>query len=120
MLLALISYHPDDPGFSHTGTGAAKLHNQIGATGAWFADFAYYLCGIPAYLFPAMMMVAGWMLFAARFSDAPLDRMVIISRVAGFALALVTSCGLATLHFNTPELRETAGGILGQLVGLAL
>jgi S-DNA-T family DNA segregation ATPase FtsK/SpoIIIE len=30
---------------------------------------------------------------------------------------LVTSCGLATLHFSTALLRETAGGVIGQLVG---
>ncbi|MGI9291457.1 MAG: DNA translocase FtsK [Gammaproteobacteria bacterium] len=117
MLLALITYHPDDPGFSHTGSASSTLHNQIGMAGAWFADIVYYLFGIPAYLFPAMMMVAGWMLFSARLTDAPLDRAVIFSRLGGFLLALVTSCGLATLHFFQPELRESAGGVLGQLVG---
>ena len=30
MLLALLTYDPRDPGFSHTGDGGA-LHNQIGA-----------------------------------------------------------------------------------------
>jgi S-DNA-T family DNA segregation ATPase FtsK/SpoIIIE len=117
MLLALLTYHPDDPGFSHAGKAASVLHNQIGTTGAWFADLAYYLFGLPAYLFPAMMMVAGWMLFSARLSDAPIDRAVIISRLCGFLLALVTSCGLATLHFYQLELPESAGGVLGQLVG---
>jgi S-DNA-T family DNA segregation ATPase FtsK/SpoIIIE len=120
MLLALITYHPDDPGFSHTGTASSTLHNQIGTTGAWFADLTFYLFGIPAFLFPAMMLVAGWMLFSARLTDAPLDRAVIISRLAGFLLALVTSCGLATLHFYQPGLRESAGGVLGQLVGAGL
>ena len=35
-------------------------------------------------------------------------------------LALATSSGLATLHFAAPELRETAGGVLGQSVGFSL
>jgi len=117
LLLALLTYHPDDPGFSHTGAGASKLHNQIGAAGAWFADLSFYLTGMPAFLFPLMVMVVGWMLFSARFSTAPLDKAVLATRIGGFLLALVTSCGLASLHFFSPELRETAGGVLGQLVG---
>ncbi|HJP03625.1 MAG: cell division protein FtsK [Chromatiales bacterium] len=120
MLLALLSYHPEDPGFSHTGISTEPLHNQIGAAGAWFADIAYYLCGMPAFLFPAMTLLAGWLMFSARESAEPLNKSVFLSRTGGFLLAVVTSCGLATLHFAHPDLRETAGGVLGQLVGLAL
>ncbi|MCP4090625.1 MAG: cell division protein FtsK [Gammaproteobacteria bacterium] len=120
LLLALLTYHPDDPGFSHTGTSATTLHNQIGLAGAWFADIAFYLSGMPAYLFPVITMAAGWMLFSARKTDEPLNRTVISLRTCGFLLALVTSCGLATLHFSTPELRETTGGVLGQMVGQGL
>ena len=119
MLLALLTYDPRDPGFSNTGEGG-ELHNQIGSVGAWFADIAYYLCGMPAYLFPAMIMLAGWLVFSARGTGEPLDRSLLLTRFGGFALALVTSCGLATLHFNTPELRESSGGVLGELVGHGL
>jgi S-DNA-T family DNA segregation ATPase FtsK/SpoIIIE len=118
MLLALMTYHADDPGFSHTGSGT--LHNQIGTTGAWFADVAFYLFGLPAYLFPAMMMAMGWMLFSARLLEGPLNRTVMVFRASGFVLALLTSCGLATLHFHDQNLRETVGGVLGQMVGLGL
>ncbi len=120
LLLALLTYHPDDPGFSHTGSGASKLHNQIGAAGAWFADLSFYLTGMPAFLLPLMVMVVGWLLFSARFSSDPLDKSVLAARIGGFLLALVTSCGLATLHFYHPELRESSGGVLGQLVGNGL
>jgi S-DNA-T family DNA segregation ATPase FtsK/SpoIIIE len=44
----------------------------------------------------------------------------VIWRAAGFLLAIATSSGLATLHFQSPELRETAGGILGRIVGHGL
>ena len=119
MLLALLSYDPRDPGFSHTGEGG-PLHNQIGSVGAWFADIAYYLCGIPAFLFPAMMGLAGWLLFSARGTGEPLDKILFASRFGGFLLALFTSCGLATLHFSTPLLRESSGGVLGEMVGYGL
>ncbi|MDG1461937.1 MAG: DNA translocase FtsK 4TM domain-containing protein, partial [Gammaproteobacteria bacterium] len=105
--------------FSNTGDGG-ELHNQIGSVGAWFADIAYYLCGMPAYLFPAMIMLAGWLVFSARGTGEPLDRSLLFTRFGGFTLALVTSCGLATLHFDTPQLHESAGGVLGELVGAGL
>jgi len=119
VLLALLTYDSRDPGFSHTGDGG-PLRNQIGSVGAWFADIAYYLCGIPAFLFPAMIMLAGWLLFSARGTGEPLDKSILISRFGGFVLALVTSCGLATLHFDSSKLRESAGGVLGELVGYGL
>jgi S-DNA-T family DNA segregation ATPase FtsK/SpoIIIE len=120
MMLALLSYHPDDPGFSHTGSSSAQLHNRIGTAGAWFADIAFYLFGAPAYLFPAMVMLCGWVLFSERDNSDPIDRRVFISKFSGFVLALLTSCGLATLHFARHDMRETAGGIVGQLTGEGL
>ena len=51
MLVALLSYSPQDPGFSHTGDGS-PVRNQIGAIGAWFSDIAFSLFGGPALLFP--------------------------------------------------------------------
>ena len=41
-------------------------------------------------------------------------------RVAGFILMLITSCALSTLHFSGEGYRESAGGILGQVVGINL
>ena len=119
MLLALLTYDPRDPGFSHTGDGG-MLHNQIGAAGAWFADFAYYLCGLPAFLFPAMMLLAGWVVFSERTNPRPMEKKVMITRFGGFVIMLLTSCGLATLHFPNQEMRESAGGVLGKMVGTGL
>ena len=98
MLVALLTYEARDPGFSHTGDGAA-VRNQIGAAGAWFADVTYSLFGIPAYLFPIMVMIAGWFIFSARYEANPLSRTVMMTRLGGFVTCLASSCGLATLHF---------------------
>ena len=38
-------------------------------------------------------------------------------RTSGFILLLITSCALSTLHFSDEFYRETAGGILGQVIG---
>ena len=54
LLLALSSYSPDDPGWSHTGRSVSVV-NQGGVVGAWLADVLFYLCGYMAYLFPVMV-----------------------------------------------------------------
>ena len=39
-------------------------------------------------------------------------------RAAGFVLTLLTSCGLATLHWDgVRAAADSAGGVLGELVG---
>ncbi len=119
MLAALMTYDARDPGFSHTGDGAV-VRNQIGAAGAWFADVTYSLFGVPAYLFPVMVMFAGWFIFSARHDAGPLDRTVMATRFSGFAICMAASCGLATLHFVVPTLPQSAGGALGESLGVPL
>jgi S-DNA-T family DNA segregation ATPase FtsK/SpoIIIE len=115
-LLALLSYSPTDPAFTIAG-GDEAVTNRMGPAGAWFADVSFLLFGASAYLFPILVLIAGVFLF--RGEELP-ERRLVIWRVIGFTLAIATSSGLATLHFQSPELRETAGGILGQGVGHGL
>ena len=61
LLLALVSFSPDDPGWSHTGRVDHVL-NHGGVVGAWLADVLLYLFGYMAYLFPLMVAYAGWTL----------------------------------------------------------
>ncbi|MEM6640315.1 MAG: DNA translocase FtsK 4TM domain-containing protein [Pseudomonadota bacterium] len=115
-LAALFSYDPSDPGFADTG-GAGSVRNLIGPVGAMFADVAFFLFGRPAFLFPLMLGAAGWMMFRARRRDANVSGTELSFRGAGFVLTLMTSCALATLHFDPLGLSHTAGGVLGKLVG---
>jgi len=119
MLVALITYDRRDAGFSGTGDGSG-IHNLIGAAGAWFADVAFSLFGKPAFLFPVMVMLGGCLIFSAREVPGPLDRMLLGARFSGFLLTLATSCGLATLHFSSGFMPQTAGGAFGELVGISL
>ena len=116
LFVALGSYDPADPAFSVAGD-ARPVSNRIGPAGAWFADLAFMLFGRPAYLFPVMVLLLGWLLFRERANPQPISRAALATRIGGFLLTLATSCGLATLHFSAGSMRETAGGILGQLVG---
>ena len=38
-------------------------------------------------------------------------------RIGGFVATLVTSCALATLHFSSNGFNESAGGVIGRIVG---
>ena len=116
LLLALLSYNPVDPAFSVAG-GSDTVANRMGPAGAWFADVAFVLFGASAYLFPVLVVIAGVFLF--RSEELP-ERAAMIWRGAGFLFSIASSSGLATLHFTSASMRETAGGILGQLVGHGL
>jgi S-DNA-T family DNA segregation ATPase FtsK/SpoIIIE len=118
MFTALVSYSPDDPGFSFTGSSSV-VHNRIGPIGAWLADVLFFLFGRPAFLFPVMLGAACWLLFR-RDKTEQTSRLNTAVRIAGFVVVLVTSCGLVTLHWEAGSLRETAGGVVGSLVGKGL
>jgi S-DNA-T family DNA segregation ATPase FtsK/SpoIIIE len=119
LLAALASYDNSDPAFSSTGQDG-PVTNLIGPFGAWLSDLFFVLFGLPAFLFPLMLGYAGWVIYRERTNKEALDRRALGLRAAGFALALATSCGLATLHFPAGTLPNTAGGVLGSLLGSGL
>ena len=116
LLLALLSYSPADPAFSVAGDDES-IRNRMGPAGAWFADIAFVLFGESAFLFPALVLLGGVFLYR---EQAVGSRGALLYRAAGVVLTLATSSGLATLHFAAGAMRETAGGILGQIVGFGL
>ncbi len=115
LLTALATYSPSDPGFSFTGTGAVQ--NRIGPFGAWLADVLFFLFGRPAFLFPLMLGVAAVALHRAARDGEAGSRANSAVRACGFLLVLLTSCALATLHWAPRSLPQTAGGVIGSLVG---
>jgi S-DNA-T family DNA segregation ATPase FtsK/SpoIIIE len=116
LLLALLSYHAHDPGFADTGE-PGPVGNWIGPVGAWLAGFFLLLFGRPAYLFPVMLAYAGWLVHKDQALPDARSRINTLLRAFGFVLTLVTSCGLATLHWSGAGLPNSAGGVLGELAG---
>jgi DNA segregation ATPase FtsK/SpoIIIE, S-DNA-T family len=116
LLLSLVSYHAHDPGFSDTGE-PGPVGNWIGPVGAWLSGFFLFMFGRPAYLFPVMLAYAGWLVHKDQALPEVRSRVNTLLRAAGFVLTLFTSCGLATLHWDGSALPNTAGGVLGELVG---
>ena len=120
LFFALFSYDPADPGFTLSG-GNSVISNWMGRTGAHIADLLFYLFGRPAYLFTVMVFYFGWMIFREQKTPhRAFTRADYWLRFAGFLATLLSSCALATLHFSPLGFRETAGGIIGQVVGNGL
>ncbi len=120
--LALFSYQPSDPGWTHSASVGTQVANLGGPIGAWFADVFFTLFGYLAYLFPVMVAFAGWQLYQDRQQEDPsssFDSRGFMLRFGGFVLTLIAGCGLASLHDNSVMslLPVNAGGILGDLVG---
>ena len=119
LVIALVSYDPQDPGWSHVG-GSGEVHNLAGPVGAWFADVFYYLFGYLAFLAPVIVAYSGWLIYRGREGTGELDLRTLGIRWGGFLLTLASGCGLATLHFTRGDLPLNAGGILGDLVGMGM
>ena len=113
---ALFTYDPGDPGFSQATTNA-DVQNGIGRAGAYVADFLFNAFGRPAYLFTVMVFYVGWMLYREQKTQIELTRIDFLLRCGGFLATLTASCALSTLHFSPAGFNESAGGILGQIVG---
>jgi len=119
LLLCLITFSPDDPGWSHAGQ-ADHLRNLGGTIGAWAADLSFYLFGYLAYAFPLMLLVFGWALFRGNEpgETSPLEPTL---RLIGGVAFFVGGTGLAFLHAAGPiALPAGAGGVIGQVIGKPL
>jgi DNA segregation ATPase FtsK/SpoIIIE, S-DNA-T family len=116
---ALATYDRNDPSFATTGE-PGPISNVIGPLGAHLSGLLILLFGAAAFLFPIMIAVAGWLLYQDRSkADAP-SRATLAFRGIGFLLTLVTTCGLASLHFTVQRYPDSAGGVLGSMVGQGL
>ena len=116
LMLALLTYLPSDPGWAQASFDQA-VNNLGGKAGAWFADLFFFLFGYLAYLAPVMVAYSGWLLYQGGTDTQAIDYRTLGLRWAGFLLTLAAGCGLAALHFQPAFLPDTAGGVLGNIVG---
>ncbi len=123
VLVALWTYHPDDPGWSHTGLGNSVIRNRGGVFGAWLADILFYLLGRSAFLCALAMAYGAWWVCRRRGKPASPEQLTSLY-VQGIGLALTVFMGCALLwlrsHGQFPDLPHQAGGILGDLTGRGL
>jgi S-DNA-T family DNA segregation ATPase FtsK/SpoIIIE len=116
LFAALATYNPEDPGYAYAGSSAA-IHNGVGPLGARVADFLFFWFGRPAFLLPPMLLLPCWILFR-RLKGDYVASVNAAMRVTGFAVVVVASCGLASLHWaDWPRPQQSAGGVVGAIVG---
>ena len=123
LLLALLSYSPEDPGWSHTGSREG-VANLIGPAGAWMSDISFALFGLMAYLLPVLLGVRALQILRTYFLREPseFDSATAVLRVVGFMLVMISATSLANIQYEdiANTYPEGMGGILGEYVGVAI
>lgn len=117
LLIAMVSYDPNDPGWSKTGENAIA-QNAGGPFGAWIADVFFSLVGYLAYLFPIMIAYRAWLVLKDRTRQGGIDWLFFGLRAVGLILVMVAGAGIAAMHYSdgSSALPYSNGGLLGAAV----
>lgn len=117
-VLALVTHHPADPGFSTSGTGG-PLNNKVGLLGAWASDCALYLFGHSVWWLP-LVAARAWLAALLRGLRGQVDPPEGRARFwVGLALLMAASTALewTRLYRFEDSLPGPAGGVIGFLLG---
>ncbi|MBL6751480.1 MAG: DNA translocase FtsK 4TM domain-containing protein [Nevskia sp.] len=115
LLVALVSFHPDDPGWSSSGSGGA-VRNLGGSAGAWLANGLLSFFGYVAFLLPWSVLWIGLRLFRGHDGPSQVPAWV---RAVAWAVALLCLTALSELYLGsvTRWVPQGSGGIAGSLLG---
>ncbi len=111
LVIALVSYHPADPGWTSTGQHQG-IANYAGAVGAWLADVLLYFFGYVAFFFPFLLLVKAFQLFRHRHEKRAVNWPLTGIRVVGFTLLLLCTSLLLAMY-SLAGLGPNSGGVLG-------
>jgi len=119
-LLAMLTHHAGDPGFSTSGDGET-LRNWVGLAGAWGSDFLLFMFGHSAWWLLIVGARVGLASLARQLRGHPVpDDVGATARLwFGLAVLLAASCALewTRLYRFEPLLPGHAGGVLGYTLG---
>ncbi|KTS95075.1 cell division protein FtsK [Pseudomonas oryzihabitans] len=117
LLMALLSYDPSDPGWTHTSR-IDQVHNTAGRAGAWLADVLFMALGYFAFVFPVLLAVKTWQVFRKRHLPWEWSGWLFSWRLIGLVLLVISGSVLAYIHFHAASgLPASAGGALGESLG---
>ncbi len=121
LIVSFSSYHGTDPGWSSSGEGGRVL-NWGGRAGSFIADVFLSIFGVIAFLFPPLLIFAGWLGTSKKTDDSVTKPKDLLFKSLGFLLILLSSAGLVALYAKSMFIRlpTTPGGILGDVIGHAL
>ncbi len=114
LMLALLTYHPSDPGWSQTAWGG-KVHNAAGSAGAWLADLTFFVFGVFAYLLPLLLLYLGWGIFWRPYRLLEVDYFALGLRIIGFLILYMGLSGLGSMNF-TDIYNFSSGGLIGDMI----
>lgn len=118
-LVALGSYHNDDPSFLMHGAGA--IRNLCGALGAHLAAVLLHAFGMGAFLFPAaLFFVAASLHRADRLDEGLLKSLGVLAGMAVAVVALSVFAALQWKYWSYGGSVLLTGGALGAWVARAL
>jgi S-DNA-T family DNA segregation ATPase FtsK/SpoIIIE len=116
-LIALVTYDPTDPVPYFTTAAGHSPTNFVGRVGAFLSELSFQLFGYAAFLFPAVIGVAGWHYFWCQKPEAP------YTKLTGAALLFLGSSAFLSLVFGDADVVGKtfyAGGSAGSWLGSAL
>jgi hypothetical protein len=122
LLLALMTYTPQDPGWSYAGPSNAEIHNIGGLVGAWLADVLLYLFGYFGFLFPLLIAWSGLLILQQPGRELSERIHILPLRWLGFVATLSAGAALADLYIRYLifPLPVGPGGVLGQFLAESL
>ncbi|WP_219855017.1 MULTISPECIES: DNA translocase FtsK [Pseudomonas] len=116
-LMALLTYDPSDPGWTHTSR-IDQIHNAAGRAGAWLADVLFMALGYFAFIFPLLLGIKTWQVFRHRYMPWEWSGWLFSWRLTGLVFLILAGSALAYIHFHADaHLPASAGGALGESLG---
>lgn len=116
LMLALLTYTPQDPGWSYSGPRNVAAQNITGILGAWIADLLIHLFGYLAFLIPIVLIWRS-LLVLCQDNDNLSERFLSFSlRWWGLTITILSGAILADLYITKMImfLPTGPGGIAGQ------
>ncbi len=112
--LSLISYNPNDPSFNNQPSEPCSPTNLVGLAGAYVADICFQIFGLPAVMWPILLMIMAIRAFGQEVR--PVKR---INTAAFFGLLFagtgILSLSLGKINFRGMPLES--GGAIGYFLG---
>ncbi|MEE9332250.1 MAG: DNA translocase FtsK 4TM domain-containing protein [Methylophilaceae bacterium] len=117
LMVALASFNPQDPSFSHMASVNADIHNLVGKVGAFVSDILLNVFGFSAWWLVALVFYLVWLRYH-QIEAKDQERPIFLFNIAGFFLLIAASCALEAGHLiDLPaSLPDQQGGMLGPLI----
>lgn len=117
LMMALLTYGKDDPGWSHNSK-IEDVQNFGGPAGSYSADILFMVLGYFAYIFPLLLAIKTWQIFRQRHEPWQWSGWLFSWRLIGLVFLILSGAALAHIHFHAPTgLPAGAGGALGESLG---